>query len=76
MRPGKRELREENVLHDRVVVLAGVDQPLLEVAAPLERGVHGRDLHVVRPRADDVDDERSAGHSEESRSALDEHFGT
>ena len=75
VRPGQRELREEDVLHDRVVVLAGVNEPLLDVAKPLERVVDRRDLHVVRPRADHMDDEMSAGHSEESRSALDEHFG-
>ena len=75
VRPGQRELREENVLHDRVVVLARVNEPLFDVAKLLERVVDRSDLHVVRPRADHMDDEMSAGHSEESRSALDEHFG-
>ncbi len=60
--------------YERVVVLARVDEPLVDVAALLERGVDGCHLHVVRARADDMGDERSAGHSEESRSALDEHF--
>ena len=59
--------------HDSVGAAAADEVGGVEAA---ERGVHGRNLHVVRPRADDVDDEGSAGHSEESRSALDEHFGT
>ena len=65
----QRELCEEDVFHDRVVVLAGVDELLVDVALLFEGGVDGRYLHVVRPRADDVGDEGSAGHSEESRRA-------
>ena len=57
-------------------MLSRVHESLLDVAKPLEGVVDRRDLHVIRPRADDMDGERSAGHSEESRSALDEHFGT
>ena len=55
-------------------MLSRVHESLLDVAKPLEGVVDRRDLHVIRPRADDMDGERSAGHSEESRSALDEHF--
>jgi hypothetical protein len=55
-------------------MLSRVNEPLLDVAKALERVVDRRDFHVVRPRADDMDGERSAGHSEESRSALDEQF--
>ena len=51
----QRQLLEEDVVDLAVVVLARVDEPLLDVAEPLERGVDRRDLHVVRPRADDVD---------------------
>ena len=49
-------------LDRRVVVLARVDQPLLDGPAPLELRVDGRDLHVVRARADDVDDELPCRH--------------
>jgi len=67
LRQGK--FREEDVFHDRVVVLAGVDELLVDVALLFEGDVDGRYLHVVGPRADDVGDEGSAGHSEESRRA-------
>ena len=47
------ELLEEDGRHLVVVVLAGVDEDMLElVAAALELGRDRRDLHHVRARAD------------------------
>ena len=52
---GQPEVAEEHVGHRRVVVLAGVDEPL--VHAPRAEGRDdGRGLHEVRPRADHVYD--------------------
>ena len=50
----QRELGEEDVRHQVVVVLTGVDQTLLDLAATLELRVQRRHLHVVRACADDV----------------------
>ena len=62
VRPRQGKLVEEEVGDLAVVVLPGVDEPLLDDAAPLERGVHRRDLHVVRPSADHVDDKIGPPH--------------
>ena len=48
------QLLKENVGHQLVVVLARMNQRLPCLAD--QRAVHGRDLHEVRPRADDMDD--------------------
>jgi hypothetical protein len=72
MRPRQRQLGEEDVLQQRVEVLARVHEALVEAPASLELGIDGSDLHVVRPRADHVDDQR---HLPSVSSALDEHFG-
>ena len=51
------EVAEERVRHLRVVVLPRVHDERRELArAPPHRLHHGRDLHEVRTRADDVDD--------------------
>ena len=52
---GQPEVAEEHVGHGRVVVLAGVDEPLVRAPRP-ERRDDGRGLHEVGPRADDVYD--------------------
>jgi hypothetical protein len=70
VRPRQRQLREEHVLQQGVVVLAGVDKALLDVPTLLECGVDGSDLHVVRPCAHDVDDERSCHQRSTSSSGV------
>jgi len=50
-----RQVVEEDVRHRGVVVLAGVDQHLVDPATP-ERGDHWSRLHQVRSRADDGQD--------------------
>ena len=45
-----------------IVVLAGVDQPLLDAGVPAERRHDRRDLDEVRPGADDVEDPRHPAH--------------
>jgi hypothetical protein len=57
VRLGQRKLVEEDVVDEPVVVLTGVDEPLVDATRPLQRGVDGRDLHVVRARADHVRDQ-------------------
>src|SRR5581483_7794637 len=47
---------EKDVLEGWVVVLTGVHEPLADPVAARERHPHRGDLHVVRPRADDVHD--------------------
>ena len=54
VRGRQAELGEEDVVDLAVVVLARVNQALLDVPEPLELRVDGRDLHVVRTRADHV----------------------
>ena len=49
--------RRRDVVEQHVVVLARVDEVLVDEAALRERGVDGRHLHVVRPRAHDVYDD-------------------
>jgi hypothetical protein len=58
VRLGQRKLVEEDVVDEAVVVLPRVDESLVDAARALQRGVDGRDLHVVRTRADHVRDER------------------
>ena len=53
----ERQLLEEDVVDLAVVMLAGMDEPLLDVAEPLELRIDRRDLHVVRARAYHVDDQ-------------------
>jgi hypothetical protein len=48
------EVAEEDVAHLRVVVLAGVDEELLDPRPRLEGLHHRGDLHEVRARAHDV----------------------
>ncbi len=60
VRLGQAELLEEDVGQAAVVVLAGVDEALLDARRP-ERGDDGRGLDEVRPRADDVDEPGHAG---------------
>ena len=55
VRLGQGEVAEEDVGQPRVVVLSGVDEPLVDLATP-ERSDHGRGLHEVRPGAHHVDD--------------------
>ena len=57
MRRRKRQLGEEDIVDLAVVVLARVNQALLDVPEPLKLGVDGRDLHVVRTRTDHVHNE-------------------
>ena len=58
------ELLEEDLGHLAVVVLAGVDEDVLElVAAPLQLRRDRRDLHHVRPRADDREDLAALSHA-------------
>ena len=64
--PRQRQLREEDIAHRAVVVLARVDEPLLDALALARARVDRRDLHVVRPRADDVNDERARSHDDAS----------
>src|SRR3954453_7016598 len=59
VRPWQRQLCEEHVAEECVVVLARVDEALLDAPTCVEGGVDRRDLDVVRARADDVDDELS-----------------
>ena len=55
--PGQAEVAEEGVRHQLVVVLPRVHDERRERArAPPHRLDHGRDLHEVGPRPDDVDD--------------------
>ena len=54
VRRRKRQLGEEDIVDLAVVVLARVNQALLDVPEPLELRVDGRDLHVVRTRTDHV----------------------
>ena len=68
VRPRQRQLGKEDVFQERVVVLTRVDEPLLDVSTPLERRVDRGHLHVVRPGADDVDDEPS-GHQRPASSS-------
>ena len=49
------QLLEEHVGHAYVVMLAGVDEGLLDMRALLEGGEDGRDLHEVRAGSDDVE---------------------
>ena len=58
----KWQLGEEHVVHVTVVVLPRVYEALLDVAPPLEFGVDRCNLHVVRPRADYVDDKLTHSH--------------
>ena len=60
VRLGQAELLEEDVRQAAVVVLARVDEALLDGRRP-ERGDDGRGLDEVRPRADDMDEPGHAG---------------
>ena len=58
------KLLEEDLGHLAVVVLACVDEHVLElVAPPAERRGDRRDLHHVRPRADDREHSAAGGHA-------------
>ena len=63
VRGGQAELRDEDLRHRVVVVLAGVDEHELERwVEGGERPVHRSHLHEVRPGADDeADSGRHAG---------------
>src|SRR5438477_4201883 len=61
VRSRKRELCEEDVVERLVVVLTSMDQPLLDKPILTERPVDGRDLHIVRARADDVRNQEAVG---------------
>ena len=57
VRSGEPEVSKEGVAHQGVVMLPRMDDERRELtSAPPHRLDHGRDLHKVRPRADDVDD--------------------
>jgi len=59
---GHAELLEEDVGHQPVVVLPGVDQRMPAIGeAPAQLADHGRHLDEVRPCADDVGDLHGAG---------------
>jgi hypothetical protein len=51
--PWELQVFEEDLRHVVVVVLPGVDQGEVESAAFIELAPDRRDLHEVRPRADD-----------------------
>ena len=51
------QITEERIGHFRVVVLSRVDDDVARVARR-ERAGDGRELHEVRPRADDREDSR------------------
>ena len=53
---GEVEIGQDVVGHPAVVVLAGVDDDLVEGLAALERRDDRCHLHEVRPRADNMDD--------------------
>jgi hypothetical protein len=57
------ELLEEDPRHRVVVVLAGVDEHVLELVGAGGERAHDRDrLHDVRPRPDDREDLASRAH--------------
>jgi hypothetical protein len=56
VRARQRQLCEEHVVQEVVVMLAGVDETLLHLREPRELGVERCNLHVVRARSDDVGD--------------------
>jgi len=49
---GQRQVLEEGVRQPAVVVLAGVDQPLLDLGPGRQFDEHGCYLHEIRARAD------------------------
>ena len=53
---GDLKLAEEKFAHALVIVLARVHEQRLYFGRPGELLHHRRDLHEVRPRADDIDD--------------------
>ena len=56
IRHWQRELAQKSLRHRLVVVLPGVDEYLPDARRRLQRLHERRDLHVVGPGADDVDD--------------------
>lgn len=62
--PREAELLEEDPRHLLVVVLARVHEPLHDARAARQRLHDGRDLHEVRPCADDVEDLHDARSAE------------
>jgi hypothetical protein len=63
---GDLELLEEDLRHLVVVVLAGMDEDVLEMLWPaLEHGGYRRDLHEVRAGPDDGEDLQPLRHRRE-----------